>query len=126
MEFKQNDIPIYIQVAKGLEDDIFIGLYKEGEQIPSTTEISLGYSLNPATVLKGMNLLVQEGIIFKKRGVGMFVSEGAREKVKEKRMNSFKESFIEPLVKEAKNLGFDKKDIIEIIGKEIDYETANK
>ncbi|MCY1151204.1 MAG: GntR family transcriptional regulator [Sphaerochaetaceae bacterium] len=126
MEFKQNDIPIYIQVAKGLEDDIFIGLYKEGEQIPSTTEISLGYSLNPATVLKGMNLLVQEGIIFKKRGVGMFVSEGAREKVKEKRMNSFKESFIEPLVKEARNLGFDKKDIIEIIGKEIDYETANK
>jgi DNA-binding transcriptional regulator YhcF (GntR family) len=126
MEFKQNDIPIYIQVAKGLEDDIFTGLYKEGEQIPSTTEISLGYSLNPATVLKGMNLLVQEGIIFKKRGVGMFVSEGAREKVKSKRMNSFKESFIEPLVKEARNLGFDKKDIIEIIGKEIDYETANK
>ncbi len=126
MEFKQNDVPIYIQVAKGLEDSIFTGLYKEGEQIPSTTEISLGYSLNPATVLKGMNLLVQEEIIFKKRGVGMFVSEGAREKVKTKRMNSFKESFIEPLVKEAINLGFDKNEIIEIIGKEIENETTSE
>ena len=79
MNFKQNDIPIYIQVAKGLEENIFIGLYKEGEQIPSTTEISIGYNLNPATVLKGVNLLVNEGIIYKKRGIGMFVSEGARE-----------------------------------------------
>ncbi len=125
MNFKQNDIPIYIQVAKGLEENIFIGLYKEGEQIPSTTEISIGYSLNPATVLKGVNLLVNEGIIYKKRGIGMFVSEGAREKTKKKRMSSFKESFIDPLIKEAKNLGFQKSDIIEIIGKEIDNEITN-
>jgi DNA-binding transcriptional regulator YhcF (GntR family) len=125
MEFKHNDVPIYIQIAKGLEDNIFTGLYKEGEQIPSTTEISVGYSLNPATVLKGMSLLVKEEIIFKKRGVGMFVNEGAREKIKINRMNLFKESFIEPLVKEAKNLGFNKSDIIDIIGKEIDNEITD-
>ena len=125
MNFKQNDIPIYIQVAKGLEENIFIGLYKEGEQIPSTTEISIGYNLNPATVLKGVNLLVNEGIIYKKRGIGMFVSEGAREKTKKKRMSSFKESFIDPLIKEAKNLGFQTSDIIEIIEEEIDNEITN-
>ncbi|MGD1821119.1 MAG: GntR family transcriptional regulator [Pleomorphochaeta sp.] len=125
MEFKQNDLPIYIQIAKNLEDEIFIGVYKEGEQIPSTTEISVGYKLNPATVLKGMNILVQDQIIFKKRGVGMFVSEGAREKIKTKRLSLFKEDFVFPLVKEAKNLGFNKEDIVKLIGKEIDNEVAN-
>lgn len=126
MEFKQMDLPIYIQIAKELEDNIFIGIYKEGEQIPSTTEISVGYKLNPATVLKGMNILVQENIIFKKRGVGMFVKEGAREMIKQKRMSSFKNDFITPLINEAKNLGFNKKEIVELIGKEIDNEVTNK
>ena len=126
MEFKQNDIPLYIQIAKGLEDNIFTGLYKEGEQIPSTTEISIGYNLNPATVLKGMNLLVNEEIIFKKRGVGMFVSEGAREKIRTKRMSLFKDNYIEPLIKEARNLGFDKNELIETIIKEIDNEATGK
>ncbi|MGD1821438.1 MAG: GntR family transcriptional regulator [Pleomorphochaeta sp.] len=125
MEFKQKDLPLYIQIAKGLEDDIFIGIYREGDQIPSTTEISVGYKLNPATVLKGINILVQENIIFKKRGVGMFVSEGAREMIKEKRMASFKNDFISPLVKEAINLGFDKKEIVELIGKGIEDEITN-
>lgn len=126
MDFKQKDLPIYIQIAKGLEDNIFTGVYSEGEKIPSTTEISVGYQLNPATVLKGMNILVQEKIIFKKRGVGMFVSEGARDRIKEKRMTSFKTSFISPLIKEAKNLGFEKNEIIKLIGKEIDNEITSK
>ncbi len=126
MEFKQKDLPIYIQIARSLEENIFTGIYNEGEQIPSTTEISVGYKLNPATVLKGMNILVQENIIFKKRGVGMFVAEGAREMIKEKRMISFKDDFITPLIKEAKNLGFDKQEIVELIGKEIENETTDK
>ena len=102
-----------------------MGFIRKGEQIPSTTEISVGYKLNPATVLKGMNILVQDQIIFKKRGVGMFVSEGAREKIKAKRLSLFKEDFVFPLVKEAKNLGFNKEDIVKLIGKEIDNEVAN-
>ncbi len=126
MNFKQKDSPIYIQIAKGLEDNIFTGVYKEGDQIPSTTELSVGFKLNPATVLKGMNILVQENIIYKKRGVGMFVSEGARDRIKEKRMSSFQNDFISPLIQEAKNLGFDKNEIVELVAKEIDDEITNK
>jgi len=126
MNFKQKDSPIYIQIAKGLEDNIFTVVYKEGDQIPSTTELSVGFKLNPATVLKGMNILVQENIIYKKRGVGMFVSEGARDRIKEKRMSSFQNDFISPLIQEAKNLGFDKNEIVELVAKEIDDEITNK
>lgn len=126
MNFKQKDSPIYIQIAKGLEDNIFTGVYKEGDQIPSTTELSVGFKLNPATVLKGMNILVQENIIYKKRGVGMFVSEDARDRIKEKRMSSFQNDFISPLIQEAKNLGFDKNEIVELVAKEIDDEITNK
>ncbi len=80
MDFKNEDIPIYIQIAKELEDAIFQGIYKENEQIPSTTEISVNYKINPATVLKGMNILVNEKIIYKKRGVGMFVLQELQKK----------------------------------------------
>ena len=81
----QSEIPIYLQIAAGLEDGIFIGAYPEETQVPSTTELSVALQINPATVLKGINRLVEEGILYKKRGVGMFVSQGAQEKIREKR-----------------------------------------
>ena len=69
--------PIFLQIAEQLEDAIFTGIYPEGEKVPSTNEIAALLAINPHTVLKGMNLLVDEGIIYKKRGLGMFVSDGA-------------------------------------------------
>lgn len=101
----QSEIPIYLQIAAGLEDGIFIGAYPEETQVPSTTELSIALQINPATVLKGINRLVEEGILYKKRGVGMFVSQGAQEKIREKRQDAFFESYIRPLVSEAKKLG---------------------
>ena len=101
----QSEIPIYLQIAAGLEDGIFIGAYPEETQVPSTTELSVALQINPATVLKGINRLVEEGILYKKRGVGMFVSQGAQEKIREKRQDAFFESYIRPLVSEAKKLG---------------------
>lgn len=101
----QSEIPIYLQIAAGLEDGIFIGVYPEETQVPSTTELSVALQINPATVLKGINRLVEEGILYKKRGVGMFVSQGAQEKIREKRQDAFFESYIRPLVSEAKKLG---------------------
>lgn len=107
--------PIFLQIAEELEDSIFIGAFQEGEQIPSTTEISAMWKINPHTVLKGMNVLVDEGIIFKKRGLGMFVNEGALKRIQTKRQNNFYEAYIEALLKEADKLNMTKEEIISMI-----------
>ena len=115
-----SEVPLFVQIATNIEESIFLGVYKDETQIPSTTELSVGYKINPATVLKGMNLLVENSIIYKKRGIGMFVCEGAREIIKEKRLKSFNQSFIVPLVAESKKLAFSNKEIIEMINKEFE------
>ena len=72
------DEPIFIQISKAIEDEILTDNIKEDEQVPSTTELSRLYNINPATVLKGMNILVDKNVLYKKRGLGMFVSSGAK------------------------------------------------
>lgn len=109
------DKPLYIQIAEQLEDAIFTGVLPEETQIPSTTELSVSLQINPATVLKGMNILVSENVIYKKRGLGMFVSTGATEKIRNKRQESFYEDFISPLVSEAQKLGLSKGEINSLI-----------
>ena len=100
----QSQTPIFLQVSQGLEDEILSGIYGEEEQIPSITELSANYKINPATALKGINLLVDGGIVYKKRGIGMFVASGAVQKLKEKRQEEFYNQYILPLVQEAKRL----------------------
>ena len=107
--------PIFIQIAEGIEDGILTGAFPEGSQIPSITEFSVNYKINPATALKGINLLVDENIIFKKRGVGMFVSNDAVKQLKEKRQNQFYNNYFSNLIEEAKRLGFSSDDIIAMI-----------
>ena len=106
---------IFIQISECIEDGILTGGFPEGTQIPSITEFSVNYKINPATALKGINLLVDEGIIFKKRGVGMFVSEGAVNKLREKRQNQFYDNYIGTLIEEAKRLGISSDEIIAMI-----------
>lgn len=116
MKFEfSSDMPLFMQVASEIEDGIFTGIFLEGEQIPSTTEISVQYQMNPATVLKGMNLLVDNGLVYKKRGVGLFVEQGARDKIAAERNKAFFEDYIVRLVDEARKLGIDKKDIISML-----------
>jgi len=80
-----SDKSIYIQIAENIENDILNGNLKDGEQAPSTNQFAKIYQINPATAGKGLNILVEDGILFKKRGLGMFVSEGSRKKnIKEK------------------------------------------
>ncbi len=110
-----DDKPIYIQLGAMIEDMILTGNLKEGEQVPSTTEISTVYKVNPATALKGINLLVADGIIYKKRGMGMFVQEGAREIIKEKKKQEFCGEFIQQTIETAKKLDIKKEDIIKMI-----------
>ncbi len=97
--------PIFQQIAEGIEDAILIGAFPEGSQIPSITEFSVQYTINPATALKGISILVDEGTVYKKRGVGMFVADGAAARLREKRQQSFYRRFVAPMAKEAKRLG---------------------
>ena len=103
----QSQTPIFLQVSQGLEDEILSGIYGEEEQIPSTTELAANYKINPATALKGINLLVDAGIVYKKRGIGMFVASGALQKLKEKRQEEFFQQYVLPLVQEAKRLNIE-------------------
>lgn len=110
-----SEVPIYLQLARSVEDDIVNGVFPEDTQIPSTTEISVLYKVNPATVGKGFNLLVEENIIYKKRGVGMFVTQGARSRLIAKRREEFYERYIEGLLEEARRLGIRKEEIAEML-----------
>jgi GntR family transcriptional regulator len=107
--------PIYIQLAEAIEDDILKGILPEDTQIPSTTELSVALKISPATARKGVNLLADEGILFKKRGVGMFVTPGARRKVMQKRRAEFYESFVATLLEEAKKLDISPQEVVEMI-----------
>lgn len=107
--------PVFLQIAEGMEDAILTGVFQEESQIPSTTELSVTYKINPATALKGINLLVDAGIVYKKRGVGMFVAEGAVRKLRQKRKDQFYENFVSRLVEEAKKLEITDVEIISMI-----------
>lgn len=115
MELQNSDRPIFLQLADGLEEGILSGAYPEQSQIPSITEYSVMYKINPATALKGINLLVDAGLVYKKRGVGMFVADGAQQALREKRSEAFYNNYIEKLVREAKNLGLSRADLQEML-----------
>ncbi|MBT0785045.1 MULTISPECIES: GntR family transcriptional regulator [Enterococcus] len=116
MEFNfSGEKPLFQQVADQIAEGIFNGVYLEGEQIPSTTEISKSYQINPATVLKGMNLLVERQLIEKKRGIGMFVLPGAQERVRSARKEEFLNKEVLEVVAEAKKLGITAEQLKQLI-----------
>lgn len=114
--------PIFIQIAEQLEDSIFTGIFPEETKIPSTNEISALLNINPHTVLKGMNMLVDEEIIYKKRGLGMFVKEGAVRRIRQKRQSQFYDQYIAALIEEADKLQMTKEEIIALIERGYDHE----
>ncbi|NLP34978.1 MAG: GntR family transcriptional regulator [Clostridiales bacterium] len=99
-----NNKPIFIQVREMIEDQIVNNQLKEDEQIPSTNQLVNFYKINHATVSKGINLLVDEDILYKKRGIGMFVAPGARTKLLQKRRKAFVDEYVLPLIEEAAKL----------------------
>lgn len=111
------DVPIFLQVAEQIESAILSGALEEGAQAPSTTEISVLYKINPATALKGVTKLADDGVLFKKRGLGMFVSEGAKQLIVTKRQSRFFEKYIVPLIEEAGKLGLSYEMLDEMIRK---------
>ena len=111
----EDERPIFLQIAEQIEDGILSGAFSEETQIPSTTEISVNYKINPATALKGINLLVDDGIVYKKRGLGMFVNTGAVKTIRGKRKEEFFENYITKLAGEARKLGLTQEEIVTMI-----------
>jgi Predicted transcriptional regulators len=112
---EKSNLPLFQQIADQIADGILTDIFEEETQIPSTTEISSMYRINPATVLKGMNLLVDSEILYKKRGVGMFVKQGAKAQIIRTRKIAFKTTYLQPLLQEAKKINISDTEIIEML-----------
>ncbi|MBP3543319.1 MAG: GntR family transcriptional regulator [Lachnospiraceae bacterium] len=106
---------IYLQISEMIENDILRDIVLEEEKVPSTNELAKQYAINPATAAKGINILVDEGVLYKKRGIGMFVSEGAKKTIQKRRQEEFFDKYIRRIVEEAESIGITKKDLIRMI-----------
>lgn len=115
--------PIYVQIAEWLEEEILRGHIKEHEKIYSQYQLAEMFNINPATAAKGINILADQGILYKKRGLGMFLSPEAKEKIRDKRKNHTLKKLVEEVVFEARLLGVSEAELISMIrdaGKEFD------
>lgn len=115
VEKVSDSIPIYVRIAEGIKEHILSGDLKEGEQIISTSQLSREYNISIPTVNKGINLLVAEGVVFKKRGIGMFVSEGAVKQLIRARRKTFKQNYIMSLLDEADRLKYTLDELQQIV-----------
>ena len=106
---------LFLQIAESVEDSIVDGSLAEEAQAPSTNELAAFYRINPATAAKGVNMLVDKGVIYKRRGIGMFVSPGARALLLAERRTVFADRFVEPLLAEARKLGLGADDLGQLI-----------
>jgi GntR family transcriptional regulator len=113
--------PLFAQVAERLAAEIADGGLAEGERVPSTNELAAFYRINPATAAKGINVLADEGLLDKRRGIGMFVAAGARATLLARRRAGFADRYVQPLLTEATRLGIDSDELIALI-KEVSNE----
>lgn len=114
-ELLSQEKSIYLQIKEMIENDIIRDILLEEERVPSTNELAKLYAINPATAAKGVNLLVDEGTLYKKRGIGMFVAAGAKQSIVKKRKNRFFDDYIRSLLTEAASLGITKEELIDMI-----------
>jgi GntR family transcriptional regulator len=107
--------PLFLQIAERLADQIADGILAEGERAPSTNELSAYYRINPATAAKGLNVMTDDGLLEKRRGIGMFVATGAREHLLKDRRQRFADRYVDPMVAEASRLGIDADELVKLI-----------
>ncbi|MCV2395361.1 GntR family transcriptional regulator [Actinotalea sp. M2MS4P-6] len=110
--------PIFLQVAELIENQIVDGSMPEGAQVPSINELAAFHRINPATALKGVNRLVDAGLVHKQRGIGMFVSPGARARLLGQRREAFAEQYLRPLLAEAAKLSIGPAELAEMVRQE--------
>lgn len=116
-EFLTEQKSIYLQICEMIETDILRGILLEEERVPSTNELARLYTINPATAAKGINLLVDQGILYKKRGIGMFVATGAADKIRTRRKEVFQKTKLFQFLQEAKSLGITKEELVNMISR---------
>ncbi|WP_231574988.1 GntR family transcriptional regulator [Bacillus sp. B-jedd] len=107
--------PIYVQIAEWIESEIISGNLPEDEKVYSQYQLADMYTINPATAAKGLNLLADENILYKKRGLGMFVATGARDAIIEKRKSETLKGLVRELLIEASRLNISKTELIGMI-----------
>ncbi|HEY2509135.1 MAG TPA: GntR family transcriptional regulator [Streptosporangiaceae bacterium] len=107
--------PLFVQIAERLADEIADGGLAEGERVPSTNELAAYYRINPATAAKGISMLTDDGLLEKRRGIGMFVATGARDRLLAERRQRFAARYVVPLLAEAARLGLGADELVEVI-----------
>ena len=107
--------PIYQQLKNEIEAAIIAGNIREDEQLASIRSLAQEYRLNPQTVANAVGELLQEGYLYKKRGIGMFVKEGSRQKLSSKRKEQFKKKEFKKVLKNAKILGLSKQELLQMV-----------
>jgi DNA-binding transcriptional regulator YhcF (GntR family) len=107
--------PLFVQIGAQLADEIADGTLAEGERVPSSNEFAAFYRINPATAAKGINVLIDEGLLEKRRGIGMFVAVGARERLLAERRQRFAQLYIEPMLAEARRLGLNTDALVSLV-----------
>ena len=107
--------PVFMQIMEIIENDIVSGAYQADDLIISTTQISKVYSVNPATAVKAVSKLVDAGILYKRRGIGMCVAAGARRKIIRRRKDVFVNQTVDALLGEAETLGISLDELIRIL-----------
>jgi GntR family transcriptional regulator len=112
---KDDGRPLFLQIAEWIENSIVDGSLAADTQVPSTNELAAFHRINPATAAKGINQLVADGILYKRRGIGMFVATDARAQLLERRRRDFTRQFLAPLMAEAGKLGMDAEEIKKLI-----------
>lgn len=103
MEFKENKA-IYLQIVDRICDDILLGKYQEEDRIPSVREYSASVEVNVNTAVRSYDHLQNQGIIFTKRGLGYFVSPGAKSVIEEMRREEFLNEKLPELLQSMKTL----------------------
>jgi GntR family transcriptional regulator len=106
---------LFLQIAESVEDSIIDGSLAPEAQAPSTNELAGFYRINPATAAKGMAMLTDKGVLYKRRGIGMFVSPGARDLLLTERRSAFADRYIDPLLAEARRLGLGPDDLARLL-----------
>ncbi|MGH3794655.1 MAG: GntR family transcriptional regulator [Pseudonocardiaceae bacterium] len=112
---KDDGRPLFLQIAEQIESSIVDGSLAEETQVASTNELAAFHRINPATAAKGVNQLVADGVLYKRRGIGMFVAPGARTQLLERRREYFGRQYVAPLIAEARKLGIDAEQLKKMI-----------
>lgn len=119
MSLLEDGGPIFAQIADELANQIADGTVGEGERVASSNELAAFYRVNPATAARSLTVLSDEGLVEKRRGVGMFVAQGARERLVQARRRRFAERYVRPMAVEAARLGIGSEELLGLLREEL-------